>query len=128
VLDDHRYRWFIIDAQNGHCDCSKGADRRPGAVFHRRQRATPGNNFRLKLSKTRPIFSFVEDNMTDPLDDSRRDYRVADGRSTPSSRARRTRLTPERTAEIRLRILQRAYDSPEIAATIARRLLQRGDL
>ena len=66
--------------------------------------------------------------MTDPIDDSRRDYRVSDGRSMPSSRGRQTRLTPERTAEIRLRILQRAYDSPEIAATIARRLLQRGDL
>jgi hypothetical protein len=38
------------------------------------------------------------------------------------------RLTPERTAEIRLRILERAYDSPQIAATIARRLIQRGDL
>jgi hypothetical protein len=37
-------------------------------------------------------------------------------------------LTPERTAEIRLRILERAYDSPKIAATIARRLLQRGDI
>jgi len=36
--------------------------------------------------------------------------------------------TPERTAEIRLRILERAYDSPQIAATIARRLLKQGEL
>jgi hypothetical protein len=65
--------------------------------------------------------------MTERLDDSRQDNRGAEVRQIPS-RARRTRLTPERTAEIRLRILQRAYDSPQIAATIARRLLQRGDL
>jgi hypothetical protein len=37
-------------------------------------------------------------------------------------------LTPERTAEIRQRILERAYDSPQIVATVARRLLQNGDL
>ena len=65
--------------------------------------------------------------MTDRLDDSRQDSRAEEVRSI-TSRARRTRLTPERTAEIRLRILQRAYDSPQIAATIARRLLQRGEL
>ena len=65
--------------------------------------------------------------MTDRLDDSRQDSRGAEVRSI-ALRARRTRLTPERTAEIRLRILQRAYDSPQIATTIARRLLQRGDL
>jgi hypothetical protein len=65
--------------------------------------------------------------MTDRLDDSRQDSGAAEVRSI-TSRARRTRLTPERTAEIRLRILQRAYDSPQIAATIARRLLQRGEL
>ena len=65
--------------------------------------------------------------MTDRLDDSRQDSRGVEGRFI-ASQARRTRLTPERTAEIRLRILQRAYDSPQIATTIARRLLQRGDL
>jgi hypothetical protein len=69
----------------------------------------------------------VEDNMTERSDDARQDNRGAEVRQI-ASRARRTRLTPERTAEIRLRILQRAYDSPQIAATIARRLLQRGDL
>jgi hypothetical protein len=65
--------------------------------------------------------------MTDRQDDSRPDNRGEEVRSI-TSRTRRQRLTPERTAEIRLRILQRAYDSPQIAATIARRLLQRGDL
>jgi hypothetical protein len=45
-----------------------------------------------------------------------------------ASRTPRKPLTPERTAEIRLRILERAYDSPQIAATIARRLLTQGDL
>lgn len=65
--------------------------------------------------------------MTERSDDARQDTRGAEVRQI-ASRARRTRLTPERTAEIRLRILQRAYDSPQIAATIARRLLQRGDL
>lgn len=65
--------------------------------------------------------------MTERPEDSRQDNRVAEVRSI-TSRPRKTRLTPERTAEIRLRILQRAYDSPQIAATIARRLLQRGDL
>jgi hypothetical protein len=42
--------------------------------------------------------------------------------------AERSRLTPERAAEIRLRILERQYDSPQVAAAIARRLLERGDL
>ena len=65
--------------------------------------------------------------MIDRSDDSRQDGPRTEVRSL-SSRIRRTRLTPERTAEIRLRILQRAYDSPQIATTIARRLLQRGDL
>lgn len=45
-----------------------------------------------------------------------------------TSRSPRKTLTPERTAEIRLRILERAYDSPQIAATIARRLLKQGEL
>ncbi len=45
-----------------------------------------------------------------------------------ASRTGRERLTPERSAEIRLRILERAYDSPDVAAAIARRLLERGDL
>ncbi|MBA2685453.1 MAG: hypothetical protein H0U66_13285 [Gemmatimonadaceae bacterium] len=45
-----------------------------------------------------------------------------------TSRSPTQPLTEERTAEIRLRILERAYDSPQIAATIARRLLQKGDL
>jgi hypothetical protein len=65
--------------------------------------------------------------MIDRPDDSRQDNSETEVRSI-TSRARRTRLTPERTAEIRLRILQRAYDSPQIAAAIARRLLERGDL
>jgi hypothetical protein len=65
--------------------------------------------------------------MTERPDDSRQDNRGAEVRQI-ASRVRRTRLTPERTAEIRLRILQRAYDCPRIAAAIARRLLQRGDL
>ena len=65
--------------------------------------------------------------MTERVDDARQDTRGAEVRSI-TSRARRTRLTPERTAEIRLRILQRAYDSPQIAATIAKRLLQRGEI
>lgn len=87
----------------------------------------PGNNFRLKLSKPRPIFSDVEDNMTDRQDESR----LTNGRDevrSITSRTPRQRLTPERTAEIRQRILERAYDSPQIAATVARRLLQEGDL
>jgi hypothetical protein len=65
--------------------------------------------------------------MSDRPDDSRQDNRGEEVRSTPS-RALKQRLTPERTAEIRLRILQRAYDSPQVAATIAKRLLQRGEI
>jgi hypothetical protein len=65
--------------------------------------------------------------MSDRPDDSRQDNRGAEVRSI-TSRTPKQRLTPERTAEIRLRILQRAYDSPQIAATIARRLLQRGEI
>jgi hypothetical protein len=87
----------------------------------------PGNNFRLKLSGCRPIFSYVEDIMTDGPDDSREDNRGDEIRAI-TSRSPRKRLTPERTAEIRQRILERAYDSPQIVATIARRLLQNGDL
>lgn len=63
--------------------------------------------------------------MTENHDESRQDDRRGQVRSISS---RRVRLTPERTAEIRLRILERAYDSPQIAATIARRLLQRGEI
>ncbi len=65
--------------------------------------------------------------MTNRPDDSRRDNRGSDVRSI-TSRTPRQRLTPERTAEIRLRILDRSYDSAQIADTIARRLLQKGDL
>jgi hypothetical protein len=65
--------------------------------------------------------------MADRPDDSRQDNRGAEVRSI-ASRALKQRLTPERTAEIRLRILQRAYDSPQIAATIAKRLLLRGEI
>jgi hypothetical protein len=65
--------------------------------------------------------------MSDRPDDSRQDNRGAEVRSI-TSRVPKQRLTPERTAEIRLRILQRAYDSPQIAATIAKRLLQRGEI
>lgn len=63
--------------------------------------------------------------MTEQHDESRQDDRRSDARPI---RERRQRLTPERTAEIRLRILERAYDCPQIATTIARRLLQRGEL
>jgi hypothetical protein len=84
-----------------------------------------GNNFRLKISPPEPIFPYVEDTMTEQHEDSRQDDRRDAVRPIAS---RRLRLTPERTAEIRLRILERAYDSPQIAATIARRLLQRGEL
>lgn len=87
----------------------------------------PGNNFRLKLSVSRPILSYVEDKMANRDDASRRENQGAVVRSI-SSRAPRQRLTPERTAEIRLRILERAYDSPQVADTIARRLLQQGAL
>ncbi|MEO8879958.1 MAG: hypothetical protein ABI446_06130 [Gemmatimonadaceae bacterium] len=45
-----------------------------------------------------------------------------------TSRTSKQRLTPERTAEIRLRILDRSYDNAQIADTIARRLLKKGDL
>lgn len=94
---------------------------------NRRRRPSPGNNFRLKLSKCRPIICYVEDNMKDRPDDSRQENRAADVRFIVS-RSPRMRLTPERTAEIRLRILERAYDSPQIAATIAKKLLQKGEL
>ena len=65
--------------------------------------------------------------MTDRHDDSRRDNRGGEVRSI-NSRIPRQRLTPERTAEIRQRILERAYDSPQVLATVVRRLLQLGDL
>lgn len=65
--------------------------------------------------------------MTERPDDMRAESRGADVRAI-SSRTPRQRLTPERTAEIRQRILERAYDSPHIAATVARRLIQQGDL
>ncbi len=57
----------------------------------------------------------------------RRDRRE-NGIRAISSRTGHERLTPERSEEIRLRILERAYDSPAVAAAIARRLLERGDL
>jgi hypothetical protein len=65
--------------------------------------------------------------MTETHDDSGREHRGSEVRSI-TSRTPKQRLTPERTAEIRQRILERAYDSPQVAATIARRLLQQGDL
>jgi hypothetical protein len=65
--------------------------------------------------------------MTERPEDSRRENRLTIVRSI-SARSPRMRLTPERTAEIRLRILERAYDSPQIAAKIARKLLQKGEL
>ncbi len=37
-------------------------------------------------------------------------------------------LTDERAQEIRRRILERAYDSPQVAECVARRILDRGDL
>ena len=65
--------------------------------------------------------------MTDGKDDARRDNRGNDVRAIVS-RAPRTRLTPERTAEIRQRILERAYDSPQIADTVARQMIRQGDV
>jgi len=65
--------------------------------------------------------------MTDGKDDGRRDHRGTDVRAIVS-RTPRTRLTPERTAEIRQRILERAYDSPQIADTVARRMIRQGDV
>jgi hypothetical protein len=69
----------------------------------------------------------MEANMTDGNDDARRDNRGTDVRAIVS-RTSRTRLTPERTAEIRQRILERVYDSPQIADTVARRMIRQGDL
>jgi len=110
-------------------DMGRYRRRRSGiaAVIFRREHMLPGNNFRLKLSRPRPIFSYVEDIMTDRSDDFRDEGRGDEVRSI-TSRSARQRLTLERTAEIRKRILERAYDSPQIAATVARRLLQNGDL
>jgi hypothetical protein len=65
--------------------------------------------------------------MIEQQDDPQRESR-GNGARVIASRSSRRGLTPERTAEIRLRILERAYDSPQIAAKIARRLLQLGDL
>jgi hypothetical protein len=65
--------------------------------------------------------------MTEQHEESRQEDRRTEVRAI-GSRSARQRLTPERTAEIRLRILERAYDSPQIATAIARRLLQRGEL
>ena len=69
----------------------------------------------------------MEANMSDGKDDARRDNRGKDARAI-GSRTLRTRLTPERTAEIRQRILERAYDSPQIADTVARRIIRQGDV
>lgn len=38
------------------------------------------------------------------------------------------RLTPDRIAEVRRRLRQGFYDSEEVAAEVARRILARGDL
>jgi hypothetical protein len=65
--------------------------------------------------------------MTDGKDDSRRNNRGNVVRAIVS-RSSRTRLTPERTAEIRQRILERVYDSPQIADTVARRIIRQGDV
>jgi hypothetical protein len=69
----------------------------------------------------------METNMTDGKDEARRESRGTDIRAVVS-RSSRARLTPERTAEIRQRILERAYDSPQIADTVARRILRQGDV
>ena len=65
--------------------------------------------------------------MTDGIDDARRNNRGKDVRAIVS-RTSRTRLTPERTAEIRKRILEQVYDSPQIADAVARRIIRRGDV
>ena len=88
---------------------------------------TPRQQFPAKAFRVPTDILYVEDTMADRPDDSRRENRGNDMRSI-ASRTPRKPLTPERTAEIRLRILERAYDSPQIAATIARRLLTQGDL
>ena len=69
----------------------------------------------------------MEANMTEGKDDARRDNRGNVARALVS-RTLRTRLTPERTAEIRQRILERVYDSPQIADTVARRIIRQGDV
>ena len=38
------------------------------------------------------------------------------------------RLTPDRIAEVRRRLRRGVYDSEEVAAEVARRILERGDL
>ena len=65
--------------------------------------------------------------MTDGKDDARRENRGNVVRAVVS-RTSRTRLTPERTAQIRQRILERAYDSPQIADAVARRIIRQGDV
>ena len=65
--------------------------------------------------------------MTEGKDDARRDNRGNVARALVS-RTLRTRLTPERTAEIRQRILERVYDSPQIADAVARRMIRQGDV
>ena len=65
--------------------------------------------------------------MTDGKDDARRENRRNVMRAVVS-RTSRTRLTPERTAQIRQRILERAYDSPQIADAVARRIIRQGDV
>lgn len=69
----------------------------------------------------------METNMTDGKDDARRENRGNVMRAVVS-RTSRTRLTPERTAQIRQRILERVYDSPQIADAVARRIIRQGDV
>lgn len=44
------------------------------------------------------------------------------------SRAADAELSPERTAEIRQRVLEGAYDSAEMVEEVARRILKSGDI
>jgi hypothetical protein len=69
----------------------------------------------------------METNMADGKDDARRENRGNVVRAIVS-RTSRTRLTPERTAQIRQRILERVYDSPQIADAVARRIIRQGDV
>ncbi len=50
-------------------------------------------------------------------------------RVDPSDRSEaRAKLSPERTAEIRTRVLQGAYNSLEVVDQVARRMLESGDI
>jgi|GEM_PF-3374384 len=52
----------------------------------------------------------------------------AAGRELAASRGRKTELTPERTAELRKRVLDGAYNSLAVVDKVARRIIGSGDL